>query len=158
MLQLVCLHPYNTLEMLVHCLVILSYKPVQTTSLHIRRSMFLQRHTVRSQSQSPNRNNATRHIILTLGLWVILTTPGDQYLPVPQGCRFFFTPSCPDFLGSSQPPVKWVPGLSPGVKTAKHRTSHPTSSCATWLEMCGPSHRHFHWALIELSICDCRAR
>ena len=42
------------LEMLVHYLVTLSYKPVQTTSLHIRRSMFLLRHAVRSQSQSPN--------------------------------------------------------------------------------------------------------
>ena len=43
------------LEMLVHYLVTLSYKPVHTTSLHIRGSMFLQRHAVRSQSQSPNR-------------------------------------------------------------------------------------------------------
>ena len=43
------------LEMLVYCLVTLSYKPVQTTSLHIRKSMFVQRHAVRSQSQSPNR-------------------------------------------------------------------------------------------------------
>ena len=44
----------HCLEMLVHYLVTLWYKPVQTTSLHIRRSMFLQRHGVRSQSQSPN--------------------------------------------------------------------------------------------------------
>ena len=43
------------LEMLVHYLVTLSYKPVQTTSLHIRRSIFLQRHAVRSQSQRPKR-------------------------------------------------------------------------------------------------------
>ena len=43
------------LEMLVQYPVTLSYKPVQTTSLHIRRSVFLQRHAVRSQSQSPNR-------------------------------------------------------------------------------------------------------
>ena len=43
------------LQMLVHYLVTLSYKPVKTTSLHIRRSMFLQRLAVRSQSQSPNR-------------------------------------------------------------------------------------------------------
>ena len=42
-------------EMLVYYLVTLSYKLVQTTSLHIRRSVFLQRHAVRSQSQSPNR-------------------------------------------------------------------------------------------------------
>ena len=45
------------LEMLVHYLVTLSYKPVQTTSLHIRRSMiFLQRHAVRSQSQNVIQN------------------------------------------------------------------------------------------------------
>ena len=42
------------LEIFVHYLVTLSYKPVQTTSLRIRRSMFL-RHSVRSQSQIRNR-------------------------------------------------------------------------------------------------------
>ena len=57
----------HCLEMLVHYLVTLSYKPVQTTSLHIRRSMFLRRHEVRFQSQSPNPHHTTRHIILCLG-------------------------------------------------------------------------------------------
>ena len=42
------------LEMLVHYLVTLSYKRAQATSMHIRRSMFLQRHSIRSQSQSSN--------------------------------------------------------------------------------------------------------
>ena len=36
------------LEMLFHYIVTSSYKPVQTISLHIRRSMFLQRQAVRS--------------------------------------------------------------------------------------------------------------
>ena len=46
---------FTSAQMLVHYLVSLSYKPVQMTSLHIRRSMFLQRHAIRSQSQRPNR-------------------------------------------------------------------------------------------------------
>ena len=38
-------------------------------------------------------------------------------------------------LGSSQPPIRCVPGgLCPGVKVAEHRTSHPTSS---WLYIRG---------------------
>ena len=31
-------------------------------------------------------------------------------------------------LGSTQPPIKWVPGDFSSVKAAEHRTSHPTSS------------------------------
>ena len=54
------------LEMLVHYLVTLSFKPVQTTSLHIRRSMFL-RHGARSHESNPEPHHATRHIILSLG-------------------------------------------------------------------------------------------
>ena len=53
------------LEMLVHYLVTLSYKPVQMTSLHICSSIFLQRPAVHSQSQ-PELHHATRHTILSL--------------------------------------------------------------------------------------------
>ena len=36
-------------------------------------------------------------------------------------------------------------GLSPGVKAAERRTSHPTSS---WLCICGPLHPHPPWAFM----------
>ena len=55
----------------------LSYKPVQTTSLHIRRSVFLQRHAVSSQSQSPNPTTPLGNTISSLDnnnvpYWTIL--------------------------------------------------------------------------------------
>ena len=68
----------HCLEMLFHYLVTLSYKPVQTTSLHIRR--FLQRHAVRSQSQTPNRTTrkkimhvAWNYVTSSILLYIILT-------------------------------------------------------------------------------------
>ena len=43
----------------------------------------------------------------------------------------FFTPSCPDFvLASVQRPIKWVSGLSSGVKAVERRTSYLTLSSA----------------------------
>ena len=43
-------------------------------------------------------------------------------------------------LVSTQPPIKWVSGDSPGVKAVERRTSHPTSSL--------PFHTHSLWAFM----------
>ena len=50
----------HCLEMLVHYLVTLSYKPIQTTSLHIRRSMFYNdmRFVLRVKSRTASRHSA----------------------------------------------------------------------------------------------------
>jgi hypothetical protein len=57
--------------------------------------------------------------------WLRDERSGDR---IPMG-RDFPHPSSP-VLGSTQPPIQWVPGLSQGVKRPGRGLDHPTPSSA----------------------------
>jgi hypothetical protein len=57
---------------------------------------------------------------------------------VPVGARiFFFSTSCRPPLGSTQPPIQWVPwALSPGVKRPGREADHSPPASAEVKKMC----------------------
>jgi hypothetical protein len=46
------------------------------------------------------------------------------------GSRIFSSPCRPDRLGSTQPPIQWVLGLSPGIKRLRYEADSSVSASA----------------------------
>jgi hypothetical protein len=70
---------------------------------------------------------------------------------VPVGAELFSFLRCPNpILGSSQPPIQWVPeSVSPGVKRPGHEADHSPEVKKTWIYTSTSPYAFMAWCLIS---------